>query len=71
MAYIINFFGKEVPKKLETMDVNVYYISKKQNYAIVYADQNRGLNQLTSQLKSIRGFKNISESLSYDSNVNI
>ena len=40
--YIVDFKGKEVPKRLSKMDVNLTYISKKFNYAIVYLDEAKG-----------------------------
>ncbi len=71
MAYIINFHGKEVPKKLSTMDVNLVYVSKKANYAVVYIDKSRGEKMLSQTLSGTKGFQGIVPSLFFDENVNI
>mgnify|MGYP000925107686 CR=1 FL=1 len=71
MAYIVDYFGKEVPKKLAEMDIHLVYISKRANYAVVYCDQNKGEQALKKSLSNIKGFKHISPSLFFDENVNI
>lgn len=71
MQYIVEYFGKDVPKKLATMDLNLVYVSKKQKYAIVYCDVSKGEKELLKQLQNIKGFKSVKESLFYDENVNI
>lgn len=70
-AYIVDFKGKEVPKKLNKMDVNVAYISKKFNYAVVYLDEQKGEKLLINHLKRVRGFIRVYPSLFYDENTNI
>lgn len=71
MQYIVEYFGKEIPRKLSTMDLNLVYVSKKQKYAVVYYDVAKGEKELLRQLQGIRGFKSVKESLFYDENVNI
>jgi len=71
MAYIINFQGKEVPKKLNSMDVNLVYVSKKANYAVVYVDKSRGEKMLVQNLLNTKGFQGVIPSLFFDENVNI
>lgn len=71
MAYIVDFTGKEVPKKLERMDVNVAYVSKKANYAIVYFDKTKGEKLLLSQLQGVKGFIGVHASLFFNEEANI
>ncbi len=70
-AYIVDFFGKEVPKRLERMDINVVYVSKKANYAIVYFDKVKGEKLLTNQLHNVKGFIAVYPSLFYNETANI
>ncbi|CCV63825.1 conserved hypothetical protein (UPF0298) [Alteracholeplasma palmae J233] len=71
MQYIIDFFGKDVPKKLSTMDIHLVYVSKRQKYAVIYCDTAKGEKELLKNLKNIKGFKGIRESLYFDETVNI
>ncbi|WP_162146948.1 DUF2129 domain-containing protein [Acholeplasma granularum] len=71
VAYIVDFKGKEVPKKLSKMDVNLAYVSKKGNYAVVYFDKNKGEKMLTSHLKNVKGFIRIYPSLTFNEEANI
>lgn len=70
-AFIVDFKGKEVPKRLSKMDVNLTYISKKFNYAIVYLDEAKGEKLLINHLKNVKGFIGVTPSLFYDENANI
>lgn len=69
MAYVVIYFGKQVPNVLSTMPVDVSYISKKQNYAIFYGDRAQE-NQYKNKLKDVKGFKFFGISLLYDENLN-
>ena len=71
IAYIVDFVGKEVPKKLEKMDVNLIYVSKKANYAIVYYDKSKGEKHLVNQLNNIKGFVSCHPSLFFNEQTNI
>lgn len=71
MAYIIDFHGKEVPKRLLHMDVNLAYVSKRANYAIVYCDTARGEKSLVQQLQKVKGFIRVKPSLFYEETKNI
>lgn len=71
VAYIVDFRGKEVPKKLEKMDIHVAYISKKANYAVVYFDKVKGEKALLSQLQNIKGFIGVYPSLFFNEEANI
>lgn len=70
-AYIVDFKGKEVPKRLSKMDVNLAYVSKKFSYAVVYLDENKGEKLLTNHLKNVKGFIGVQPSLFFDQNANI
>lgn len=70
-AYIVDFVGKEVPKKLERMDINLVYVSKKANYAIVYFDRAKGEKLLLTQLQGVKGFIGVKPSLLFNEEANI
>lgn len=70
-AYIVDFKGKEVPKKLSKLDVNLAYVSKKSNYAVVYLDENKGEKMLLSQLHNVKGFVALYPSLFFHIESNI
>ena len=70
-AYIVDFKGKEIPKRLNKMDVNLAYVSKKFNYAVVYLDEAKGEKLLINHLKNVKGFMRVYPSLFYDENANI
>jgi len=69
MAYIVFFQGKHVIEKLQTMPVDITYVSEKQNYAVVYGDKDQEVT-FKKQLKDVKGFKFIGPSLMYDPNLN-
>ncbi len=69
MSYVIFYQGKHVLEKLKNLPVDVTYISKKQNYAIVYADEDQE-QALKKQLKDVKGFKFFGPSQMYDQNLN-
>ena len=56
---IVYFDNKEVLEKLDKSIVNIYYVSEKNNYAIIYCDLNRykPLSNQLSQMKGIIGFE--------------
>jgi len=70
MAYIINYNGNKVPQKLAEMDVNCAYVSKKFSYAVVYCDANKGASQLLNNLRNVKGFKSVTESILFDKTLN-
>lgn len=70
-AFIVDFKGKEVPKRLNKMDVNLTYISKRFNYAVVYLDESKGEKLLVNHLKHVKGFVGVYPSLFFDQNANI
>lgn len=70
-AYIVDFVGKEVPKRLEKMDINLVYVSKKANYAIVYFDRAKGEKLLLNQLQNVKGFIGVHPSLIFNEEANI
>lgn len=59
---IIYFDDKEVINKLDKTIVNVYYISKQGNYAIIYCDANR-YKPLCAELKNMKGITGFEDSL--------
>jgi len=69
MAYIVFFQGKHVIEKLQTMPVDIAYVSEKQNYAVVYGDKDQEA-ALKKQLKDVKGFKYFGPSQMYDPNLN-
>jgi len=69
MAYIVFFQGKHVIEKLQTMPVDIAYVSEKQNYAVVYGDKDQEA-AFKKTLKDVKGFKFIGPSLMYDPNLN-
>ena len=69
MAYIVFFQGKHVIEKLQTMPVDIAYVSEKQNYAVVYGDKDQEA-ALKKQLKYVKGFKYFGPSQMYDPNLN-
>ena len=69
MACIILFQRKHVVEKLQSMPVDIAYISEKQNYAVVYGDLDQEA-VLKKQLKDVKGFKYIGPSQMYDPNLN-
>ena len=70
-AYIVDFVGKEAPKKLEKMDINLVYVSRKANYAIVYFDRAKGEKLLLTQLQGVKGFIGVQPSLLFNEEANI
>lgn len=65
MGYIIYYQGKDVVKKLNSMPVNIAYVSQKSNYAVFYGDNNQEKNYF-NQVKNIKGFKKIETSLMFN-----
>lgn len=70
MCYIVFYQGKHVLTKLETLPLNLTYISQKQNYAVFYADQNQE-NNIKKQLKEVKGFKHMMNSPIFNESLNL
>ena len=51
---IVYFENKEVLNQLDKSVVNIYYVSEKNNYAVIYCDLNR-YKPLCAQLKTLKG----------------
>ena len=60
---IVYFENKEVLNKLDKNVVNIYYVSEKNNYAIIYCDLNR-YKPLCSQLSTMKGIISFEDSMS-------
>ena len=60
---IVYFENKEVLEKLDKTIVNIYYISEKNNYAIIYCDANR-YKPLCNQLSNLKGIIGFEDSMS-------
>jgi uncharacterized protein YlbG (UPF0298 family) len=69
MSFVIFYHGKQVLEKLKNLPVDVAYISKKQNYVIIYADQDQEHN-LKKQIKDVKGFKHFGSSQLFDTTLN-
>jgi uncharacterized protein YlbG (UPF0298 family) len=59
---IVYFENKEVLEKLDKTVVNIYYVSEKNKYAIIYCDLNR-YKPLCSQLSQMKGIKSFEDSM--------
>ena len=60
---IVYFENKEVLEKLDKTVVNIYYVSEKNKYAVIYCDLNR-YKPLCSQLSSLPGIISFEDSMS-------
>jgi uncharacterized protein YlbG (UPF0298 family) len=69
MQFIIFYQGKHVLEKLQTMPLDIAYVSEKQGYAVVYADKDQE-QALKKQIKDVKGFKYFGPSQLYDENLN-
>ncbi len=69
MQFIVFYQGKHVLEKLQSMPLDIAYISEKQNYAVVYADKDQE-QALKKQIKDVKGFKYFGPSQLYDENLN-
>jgi uncharacterized protein YlbG (UPF0298 family) len=69
MQFIIFYQGKQVLEKLQSMPLDIAYVSEKQGYAIVYADKDQE-QALKKQIKDVKGFKYFGPSQLYDENLN-
>lgn len=59
---IVYFENKEVLEALDKSIVNIYYVSEKSKYAMIYCDSNR-YKPLCAQLKSLKGITSFENSL--------
>jgi uncharacterized protein YlbG (UPF0298 family) len=69
MQFIVFYQGKHVIEKLQSMPLDIAYVSEKQSYAVVYADKDQEL-VLKKQIKDVKGFKYFGPSQLYDENLN-
>lgn len=69
MQFIVFYQGKQVLEKLQSMPVDIAYVSDKQSYAVVYGDKEQEQNY-KKQLKDVKGFKFFGPSQLYDENLN-
>ena len=69
MQYIVFFQGKQIIDKLQTLPLDVAYVSSKQGYAVVYGDKEQEQNY-KKQLKDVKGFKFFGPSQLFDENLN-
>ena len=69
MSYVVFFKGNRVLKKLETLPIDITYVSKKKNFVVIYTDKNNE-EVIKKQLKSVKGFKGLSQSQTFDENLN-
>ena len=60
---IVYFETKEALDQLDKTVVNIYYVSEKNNYAIIYCDFNR-YKPLCSQLAEMKGIISFEDSMS-------
>ena len=60
---IVYFENKEVLEQLDKTIVNIYYVSEKNNYAIIYCDLNR-YKPLCNQLSELKGIVSFEDSMS-------
>ena len=59
---IVYFENKEVLEQLDKTVVNIYYVSEKNNYAVIYCDLNR-YKPLCGQLAQMKGIKSFEDSM--------
>ena len=59
---IVYFEKKEVLDKLDKSVVNIYYVSEKNKYAIIYCDLNR-YKPLCNQLSQMKGITSFEDSM--------
>jgi uncharacterized protein YlbG (UPF0298 family) len=69
MQFIVFYQGKQVLEKLQSMPVDIAYVSDKQSYVIIYGDKEQEQNY-KKQLKDVKGFKFFGPSQLYDENLN-
>jgi hypothetical protein len=69
MQYIVFYQGKNVLDKLQSLPLDIAYISEKQGYAVVYGDKEQE-QAYKKQLKDVKGFKFFGPSQLYDENLN-
>lgn len=69
-SYVVFYQGKHVVRKLETLPINLVYVSRKRNYAVFYTDKNLEAS-IKKTLKNVKGFRNFSPSLAFNENLNV
>lgn len=69
MGYIVYYRNKQVLKKLNTMPINISYVSEKMNYAIFYGDKDKEKNYL-SNLKKVKGFLKLEQQPIFNEELN-
>ena len=60
---VLYFENKDVLNKLDKRFLNIYYISEKNNYAIIYCDANR-FKHYMEELPKIEGVTEVIDNLS-------
>lgn len=69
MGFIVYYRNKQVLKRLNTLPVNVSYISNKMNYAIFYGDKNKEKNYFNN-LRKVKGFQKLEQQLIFNEELN-
>jgi uncharacterized protein YlbG (UPF0298 family) len=69
MRYIIFYQGKQVIEKLQTLPVDIHFISEKQGYVVFYTDMENEAN-IKKQIRNVKGFKFMGDSQTFDPNLN-
>lgn len=69
-SYVIFYQGKHVVRKLETLAVNIVYVSRRQSYAVFYTDKDQE-QAIKKQLRKTKGFRNLSPSPAFNEELNI
>ena len=69
MCYVIYHRGSQFIKKIEKLNIDRVYTSKKMNYTVVYADLNYE-RELKRLLRKIRGYKYITQSKIFNTDLN-
>lgn len=69
MAYIVYYRNRQVLKKLETMPINLVYVSNKFRYAVFYGEKRLEKNYFNN-LKNIRGFIRFEQQPAFDESLN-
>lgn len=69
MGYIVYYRNRQVLKKLETMPVNLAYVSNKFRYAVFYGELKQEKNYFNN-LKNVRGFVRFEQQPAFDETLN-
>lgn len=69
MRYTIFYQGKQVLEKLQSLPVDIHFVSEKQGYVVFYTDAENEQN-IKKQMKHVKGFKFMGSSHTFDPNLN-